>query len=177
MGGLDVETVQGLVKLALGSDKSAGQIQKAEAALTQDFDKRHEQAKSDYARKIIQCTAEYLKELGRIIKIYGKHSALDPKTDAEIAIKLRMAGFSLSIIYQVISSQSPLAIALPDKQSKAAYVVKGLKPHIQNSNVWNLIRKFNYERRQQAYEKFQDPNQQMAYINEYRLDKLAIATT
>jgi hypothetical protein len=176
MAGLDAETVQGLIKLALNSNKSATQLQKAESALTQDTDKWHEQAKSEYGKKMSQCKAEYLKELGRIIKIHGKQEALDPKTDAEIAIKLRLAGFSLSIIYQVISAESPLAIALPDKQSKAAYVIKGLKPHIQNATVWNLMQKFNYDRRQQAY-KYQDANQQTAYLNEYRLDKLAIATT
>jgi hypothetical protein len=74
MAGLDAETVQGLIKLALDSNKSAAQLQKAESALSQDTDKWHEQAKSEYGKKISQCQAEYLKELGRIIKIHGKHS-------------------------------------------------------------------------------------------------------
>jgi hypothetical protein len=47
-----------------------------------------------------------LKELGRIVKTRGVQ-ALHPHTDAEIAIKLRMAGFSKAQISKTLSRHSP----------------------------------------------------------------------
>ncbi|MBW4628220.1 MAG: MobA/MobL family protein [Brasilonema octagenarum HA4186-MV1] len=176
VGELDAKTVEALSKNALSSEKGQAQIKKALWSLTQNTDTWHYKAKSEYGRLLTQCKAEYLKELGRMIRVHGKESAIDPSTDIEVGIKLRLAGFSVTMVYRTIREQSPLAIALRDDQSKGAYLVKGMKPDLQNSKVRTVVQNFSYERKRQAERNFDDPHKQHRYATEHRLDKLGLAT-
>jgi hypothetical protein len=176
VGEMDAKTVEALSKRALSSEKGQAQIRKALWSLTQNTDTWHYKAKSEYGRRLTQCKAEYLKELGRMIRFHGKEAAIDPSTDIEIGIKLRVAGFSMTMVYRTIREQSPLAITLPDDQSKGTYLVKGLKPDLQNYKVKAVVQNFSYERTRQAQRNFDDPHKQYRYANEHRLDKLGLAT-
>ncbi|MBP5976711.1 MobA/MobL family protein [Brasilonema sp. CT11] len=164
VGELDAETVRTIITAARNSKNASEQLRKAEWALGQDTTKWRSQAK-----------AEYLRELGRMVHIHGKEAVLDPNTDIEIAIKLRIAGFSFNQIYTTIREQSPVSTSLPSSEHQFTYLNKALKPYLQTSQTRTLAYNFQYERRRTA-QAIADPALQQAHLNETRLDKLGLAT-
>ncbi|MDR9898925.1 MobA/MobL family protein [Aetokthonos hydrillicola Thurmond2011] len=154
VGELDAQTVAAIIEQAQNSPKSAEQIRKAEWALGQDTSKWRSQAK-----------AEYLRELGRMISAHGKEAALNPRTDAQIAVKMRIAGYSYNQIYSTIREQSPISVSLPDANYQIEYLTKAIKPNLQSSKVRTAAVNLQFQRRQEEAPK-----------PEHRLEQLGLAT-
>ncbi|MDF5714123.1 MAG: MobQ family relaxase [Rhizonema sp. NSF051] len=153
VGELDAHTVAAIIQQAQNSTKSAEQIRKAQWALGQDTTKWRSQAK-----------AEYLRELGRMVSAHGKEAVLNPSTDAQIAVKMRIAGYSYNQIYSTIREQSPVSVSLPDTEYQIAYLTKGIKPLVQTSQVRTAASNLRFQRQQETAQP------------EHRLDKLGLAT-
>ena len=161
LGTLDEAQVQWLVNRTLESPEARKQIRIARWALTQD------------TRRWRQVKAEYLKELARTIEVKGAQ-AYHPYTDAEIAIKLRMAGFGKQRIYECLKKNSPFAVHLSD-EAKTRYLYKGVAPIMDNPRINQRIAQWKQFRTAQAIAL--PEGQKEAYIKEKRLDKLNLSIT
>jgi hypothetical protein len=114
---------------------------------------------------VAQAKAEYLRELGRFISAHGKEAALNPNTDAQIAVKMRIAGYSYNQIYSTIREQSPVSVSIPDPEYQLAYLQKGIRPNLQSPQVRSAASQVRFQRLQNE-----------TTITEHRLDKLGLAT-
>lgn len=161
LGGLDEQQVAWLVQRTLDSPEARKQVRLARWALTQD------------TRRWKQVKAEYLKELARTIEVKGAQ-AYHPYTDAEIGIKLRMAGFSKQRIYDCLKDNSPFAVHLSE-EAKTRYLFKAIAPIIDNPRINPKIAQFKQHRVSEAIALPDD--QRDAFIKEKRLDKLNLSIT
>ncbi|KAB8333599.1 hypothetical protein SD80_012440 [Scytonema tolypothrichoides VB-61278] len=162
LGQMDADTVRYIVTRTLQSKDAEKQVNKALWALGEDT-----------ATWRDKCKGEYLKELGRIIGS-RKSDALTPHTDAELAVKLKLAGFTNNQIAKTLTNESPFMKALGDEPSRQAYLAKGIAPVLQHPNTYRKIEEFRQTRHLQA---MQLPlEQREAHLKEYRFDKLNIAT-
>jgi hypothetical protein len=161
LGSLNEEQVRWLVKETLTSDRAGKQFRLAAWALTQD------------TCQWKQAKAEYLKELARTVQV-KKTEAYSPYTDAEIGIKLRMAGFSKKTVYDTLRENSPFICYL-DEDTKTRYLIKGIAPVVDNPKVNQKIAEWNQFRTREAIALSED--QREAYITERRLEELKLSIT
>jgi hypothetical protein len=161
VGNMDTNIVQYVITSTKQSADAEKQLNKGLWALTQETGNWRN-----------QCNAEYLKELGRIVKTRGVQ-ALHPYTDAEIAIKLRMAGFSKAQIGKTLSRHSPFVKALPDEQSRHQYLAGGIAPEVNHPRTYQKIVAFHQHRAQQAQEL--PEAQRGEFLKEHRFERLGIA--
>jgi hypothetical protein len=161
LGALNEEQVRWIVTKTLESKESQKQLEKAAWALTQDTSKWG------------KLKAEYLKELARTVNIKGAQ-AYHPYTDAEIGIKLRMAGFGKQRIYDCLKENSPFAAYL-DEEAKTRYLYKGIAPLMDNPKVNQKIAQWNQFRTREAIALPEERRE--AYIKEHRLEELKLSIT
>jgi MobA/MobL family/RepB DNA-primase from phage plasmid len=162
LGNMDSDVVQYVITQTLHSEVAQRQVNKALWALTQDT--------STWKNP---CGAEYLKELGRIVRARGA-AALTPHTDAELAIKLRMAGFSKKQIGKTLEYNSPFVQSLPDAQSRHIYLAGGIAPVLNHWKTHRKIQEFHETRTAQAYHLPEAHRRE--FLREHRFEKLNIAT-
>lgn len=165
MGDLDAVSVAAVIQTAHTSKNSAQQLRMAAWAYL-NFQKDEGTWN--------KCKLEYLRELHRRQRALGKDGVLHPNTDVEIALRLRMAGFSNTQIYNVIRATSPLTISLPSVDHQNVYLKKAIYPYLNNGKALTAAKNFENDRRQQAAKL--PPDQQQAHLQERRLDKLGLAT-
>ncbi|MBW4590120.1 MobA/MobL family protein [Aetokthonos hydrillicola Thurmond2011] len=163
VGNMNTNVVQYVISQTLQSADAEKQFNKALWAMNED---------TGHWRN--QCNAEYLKELGRIVKTRGAN-ALHPHTDAEIAIKLRMAGFSKSRIGQTLAQHSPFAKAFADEQERHSYLAGAIAPELNHPRTNQKIAAFHQHRAHQAQEL--PEAQRGEFLKEHRFDHLGIAAT
>lgn len=161
LGDLNAEQVAWLVTKTLDSKESQAQFRKAGWALTQDTSKWQ------------QVKAEYLKELARTVEVKGAQ-AYHPYTDAEIGIKLRMAGFGKQRIYDCLKENSPFAAYL-DEEAKTRYLYRGIAPVMDNPKINQRIAEWNQFRTREAIT--MPEAEREVYLKERRLDKLNLSLT
>jgi hypothetical protein len=101
--------------------------------------------------------------------------AYHPYTDAEIGIKLRMAGFGKQRIYDCIRENSPFAAHLNDEDAKTRYLYKGIAPLMDNPKINQKIAQWNQFRTREAIAMPEDKRD--AYIKEHRLEELKLSIT
>jgi hypothetical protein len=162
LGEMDAPTVAWIVQHALEHPQAQRQFNKATWALTQDT-----------AHWRNQCGAEYLKELARCMAVKGA-PAYSPHTDAEIALKLRMAGFSKNQIGKTLIAESPFVQHM-DEEQRNIYLNKGIAPVVNHSQAWKQLQRFQEQRQSQM--RLLPEAQRDAYLKEQRLDQLGLATT
>lgn len=162
LGEMDAHAIAWIVQHALEHPQAQRQFAKAAWALTQDT-----------AHWRNQCSAEYLKELARNLAVKGA-PAYSPHTDAEIALKLRMAGFSKNQIGKTLIAESPFAQHM-DADQRNIYLNKGIAPVVNHSRAWQALQRFQEQR--QSQRRLLPEAQRDAYLKEHRLDHLGLATT
>ena len=162
LGSLDKESVAWLVDRSLKNETALKQFKNARWTSTEDT--RFWQD---------QCRAEYLKELGRYLEVKGSEG-YTPYTDVEIATKLRMAGFGRKRIYQMLRNNSPFVSYL-DPDARTRYIVKGIRPLVENYPVREHLKQWQQERVSQAIA--MPENKREAFLKEHRLDKLNLSLT
>lgn len=162
LGEMDAHTVAWIVQHALDRPEAQRQFNKASWALTQDT-----------SRWRNQCSAEYLKELARCMAVKGS-PAYSPHTDAEIALKLRMAGFSKNQIGITLAAESPFVQHM-DADQRSIYLNKGIAPVVSHSRSWQALQRFQQQRIIEARQ-LPEPHRE-PYLQERSLDKLGLATT
>jgi hypothetical protein len=161
LAALTEEQVGWIVGKTLESRESQAQFRKAAWSLTQDTSKWQ------------KVKAEYLKELARTVEVKGAQ-AYHPYTDAEIGVKLRMAGFGKQRIYDCLKENSPFASYLDD-DAKTRYLYQGIAPLMDNPKVNQKIAQWNQFRTHEAIALPED--QREAYIKEHRLEELKLSIT
>lgn len=120
-----------------------------------------------------RCRAEYLKELGRYLKV-KQAEGYTPYTDVEIATKLRMAGFGKQRIYKTLRNHSPFICYL-DNDAKTRYLAKGIAPLVDNPQVNQKIAQWRQFR---VGEALQLPAaEREAFLKEQRLERLNLSLT
>lgn len=162
LGEMDAHTVAWIVQHALDHPQAQRLWDKAAWTLTQDT-----------RRWRNQCGAEYLKELARCVAVKGA-PAYTPHTDAEIAVKLRMAGFSKNQIANTLSAESPFVQHM-DADQRNIYLNKGIAPVVNHTRSWQALQRFQQQRLSQARQLPEAHRE--AYLKEYRLEQLGLATT
>jgi hypothetical protein len=162
LGEMDTHTVDWIIQQTLEHPEAQRQFAKAAWALTQNT--------SHWKN---QCSAEYLKELARCMRV-KRALAHRPHTDAEIALKLRMAGFSKQAIAKTLMAHSPFVQHM-DADQRTIYVNKGIAPVVNHPQAWRQVDQFQQMRITQARalpEEHRD-----AYLQERRLEQLKLSTT
>ncbi|MDZ8260596.1 MAG: DNA-primase RepB domain-containing protein [Nostoc sp. ChiQUE01b] len=167
VGDLDADSVAAIINAAHQSKNATQQLRTASWAY-QNFNQ-------DEGRWN-KCKLEYFRELHRVHQAFGRDEALNPKTDIEIALKLRMAGFSVTQIYRTIQEASPVATSLPSQEHQFVYLKKAIQPYLQSSQTRTVANNFQYERERQAKRTITDPTQLQNHLAERRLEKLGLAT-
>jgi hypothetical protein len=163
-GVLNEEQVGWLVRKTLESEASQKVFGDAANILTKDT--------SHWKR---QAHAEYFKELARSLEVKGAQ-AIHPYTDAEIAIKLRMAGFGKASIEECITQNSPFVAYLPkDAPARQRYYDQAISPLVYNPKVGQRLRAWRDFRVREAIAL--PEHQREAYINERRLEELKLSIT
>lgn len=158
VGELDTDAVRYIIEQTIQSDEAQKLMNKSLWALEQDT-----------SRWRLRIKAEYLKERGRMLR-FRPHYAISPASDAEIAFKLRLAGFSRKSIAQVIRSESPFYRALAKERYRQVYLEKGIAASVYHPRLYAKVREFQQRRIEQALKLPEE--QRDSFIKENRLDKL-----
>ncbi|NEP17872.1 MAG: MobA/MobL family protein [Leptolyngbya sp. SIO4C1] len=118
---LDGDLVAVLKQAARQSDNSRFKLKQAHR-MRHDQDAEH----SDFWEKrggyYGSAKREYAKELSRQAEVKGEEAVLSPETDADIAVRLRIAGYSWNSINKAVAEHSPVAAALPTPEHQAKYL-------------------------------------------------------
>jgi hypothetical protein len=162
LGEMDGSTVAWIVEQTLRNPQAQRQFGKAAWALTQDTSLWRD-----------KCRAEYLKELARCMAVKGP-PAHTPHTDAEIAVKLRMAGFGKNQIAKTLTSESPFVQHM-DAEQRTIYLNKGIAPVVNHPQAWRQVQQFQQMRVSEAL--MLPETHRQVYLKEQRLEQLKLSTT
>ncbi len=162
LGEMDTHTVDWIIQQTLAHPEAKRQFNTALWLLQKDTSRWQD-----------QCKAEYLKELGRCMRV-KRALAHQPHTDAEIALRLRMAGFSKQAIAKTLMAHSPFVQHM-DADQRSIYVNKGIAPVVNHPQARRQVDQFQQMRITEALAL--PEVQRDAYLKERRLEQLKLSTT
>ena len=153
-------------QMALQSKLSQQQLDRAVKALH-----HHYNSKQDYSKwkRMDLCKLEYLRELARKYHKFGKEAVLDPNNDADIAIKLKAAGFTSYEVRMAIAKESAITATMQTHTDRGNYINAAIRPCIHSQKMMEVEKAMHTWRQQQ------EKNNPHIHT-ETRLDKLGMAT-
>lgn len=166
VGKLTAADAARLQQMALQSKLSQQQLDRALKALH-----HHHNSKQDYSKwkRMELCKLEYLREVGRKYHKFGKETVLDPNSDADIAMKLKAAGFTSYEVRMAIAKESAITAAMQTHTDRGNYINAAIRPCIHSQKMMEIEKTMHTWRQQQEKT---NPH----IHTETRLHKLGMAT-